>query len=177
MIPVILLGEKSDRRLYHALCRLLEHRCGHCGQDGFCWQQGADVLLIEQPQGNRLDVGGGLIVVGENFSAQHAPAHLLHAQYVVVSNTEPARLFAAGCGLPVLGCGGRFDSLSFSSRQEQTVITLQQDLQRLDGGKLPAGDYPVELPVELEDDDLLLCAAVLLLLGEDLKIESARNIL
>ena len=96
---------------------------------------------------------------------------------MVVSNTEPARLFAAGCGLPVLGCGGRFDSLSFSSRQEQTVITLQQDLQRLDGGKLPAGDYPVELPVELEDDDLLLCAAVLLLLGEDLKIESARNIL
>ena len=139
--------------------------------------EGAGVCSSVAAEGDRLDCGGGLVVVGENFSAQYAPEHVLHAQYVVVSNTERARLCAAGCGLPVLGCGGRFDSLSFSSRQEQTVITLQQDLQRLDGGKLPAGDYPVELPVELEDDDLLLCAAVLLLLGEDLKIESARNIL
>lgn len=178
MIPVVLLGDQTDRKLYLALRRLLAGRCGTIGADGFCWKEEADILLVEQAGGSRVDAGGGLIVVRENFLMQHAPAHLLHAQYVIVPNTDQARRFATGCGLPVLGCGGHFDSLSFASTQEQMVLTLQQDLQRMDGQKLPAGDYPAELAVELEGSELLLCAAVLLLLGEELKpAKTVRNIL
>lgn len=178
MIPVVLLGDKTDRKLYLALRQLLAGRCSTSGTEGFCWKSDADVLLVEQTEGTRLDVGGGLIVVRENFLPQHAPAHLLHAQYVIVPNTDQARRFAAGCGLPVLSCGGRFDSLSFASTQEQTVLTLQQDVRLVDGQKLPAGDYPAELAAELEGSDLLLCAAVLLLLGEELNPnKTVRNIL
>lgn len=168
MTPIILLGEGEERHLLAALRELLRHRCGWCAGGEFFWQADADVLLLEAPAPARLDAGGGLVVLGESFSSLCAPAHLLHASCILPSGHPAAEEFVRGCGLPGIFCGGSGGDLTLSSTQEQTVLTLQRQLRRLDGAEVAAGDFVTSLPEGLSPCEQLCCAAVLLMLGEQL---------
>lgn len=167
MIPVILLGDPKETKLCAALRVLLRHRCGWCAAGDFFWSGQADILLVDRPAPFHLDAGGGLVILKESFCKQDSPAHLLHAQCIFSCGHPPAQELVARCGLPALCCGGQGD-LILSSAQEQTVLTLQRQLVRLDGEEIPAGDLITVLPESLSPCEQLLCAATLLLLGEKL---------
>lgn len=166
MIPIVLLGEKEDKAIFCALKKALKGRCGWFAENDFCWEARADVLLMDAPPMCLLDAGGGIVVFKESFCAHCIPKHLLHTRCVLPSNIRAAQEFAVDCGLPVVSCGGQFDTLTVSSMQEQTVLTVQKSFQRLDGSEVAAGDFTVQLPEYLSANELLCCAAVLLLLGQ-----------
>ena len=149
MIPVILLGDSGDNQLCAALQGLLRHRCGWHVDGEFFWQANADVLK-------------------ESFESADAPAHLLHASCIVPFGHPAAEEFVRACGLPSVYCGGSGGDLTLSSAQEQTVLTLQRQLRRLDGTEVAAGDFVTALPEQLSPCEQLCCAAVLLMLGEKL---------
>ena len=88
-----------------------------------------------------LDAGGGLVVLKESFESADAPAHLLHASCIVPFGHPAAEEFVRACGLPSVYCGGSGGDLTLSSAQEQTVLTLQRQLRRLDGTEVAAGDF------------------------------------
>ena len=168
MIPVILLGDSGDSQLCRALQGLLRQRCGWHVDGEFFWQADADVLLLDLPSPAHLDAGGGLVVLKENFESADAPAHLLHASCIVPFGHPAAEGFVRACGLPSVYCGGSGGDLTLSSAQEQTVLTLQRQLRRLDGTEVAAGDFVTALPEQLSPCEQLCCAAVLLMLGEKL---------
>ena len=118
--------------------------------------------------GAHLDAGGGLVVLKESFESADAPAHLLHASCIVPFGHPAAEEFVRACGLPSVYCGGSGGDLTLSSAQEQTVLTLQRQLRRLDGTEVAAGDFVTALPEQLSPCEQLCCAAVLLMLGEKL---------
>lgn len=168
MIPVILLGDSGDNQLCAALQGLLRQRCGwHVGGE-FFWHADADVLLLDLPSPAHLDAGGGLVVLKESFESADAPAHLLHASCIVPFGHPAAEEFVRACGLPSVYCGGSGGDLTLSSAQEQTVLTLQRQLRRMDGTEVAAGDFVTALPEQLSPCEQLCCAAVLLMLGEKL---------
>ena len=168
MIPVILLGGSGDNQLCAALQGLLRQRCGWHVDGEFFWQADADVLLLDLPFPAHLDAGGGLVVLKESFESADAPAHLLHASCIVPFGHPTAEEFVRACGLPSVYCGGSGGDLTLSSAQEQTVLTLQRQLRRLDGTEVAAGDFVAALPEQLSPCEQLCCAAVLLMLGEKL---------
>ena len=168
VIPVILLGDSGDNQLCAALQGLLRHRCGWHVDGEFFWQADADVLLLDLPFPAHLDAGGGLVVLKESFESADAPAHLLHASCIVPFGHPAAEEFVRACGLPSVYCGGSGGDLTLSSAQEQTVLTLQRQLRRLDGTEVAAGDFVTALPEQLSPCEQLCCAAVLLMLGEKL---------
>ncbi len=134
----------------------------------FFWQTDADVLLLDLPSPAHLDAGGELVVLKESFESADAPAHLLHASCIVPFGHPAAEEFVRACGLPSVYCGGSGGDLTLSSAQEQTVLTLQRQLRRLDGTEVAAGDFVTALPEQLSPCEQLCCAAVLLMLGEKL---------
>ena len=107
------------------------------------------MLLLDLPSPAHLDAGGGLVVLKESFASADAPAHLLHASCIVPFGHPAAEEFVRACGLPSVYCGGSGGDLTLSSAQEQTVLTLQRQLRRLDGTEVAAGDFVTALPEQL----------------------------
>lgn len=161
MIPVILLGEARDRHLLDALRSLLGERCAWQTREGIFWKADAKVLLLELSASSWVDVGGGLVVLKENFLPKHLPEHLLHARCILPDRGAEELL---QCGLPCIRCGDAGE-LRMSSTQERAVVCVQSPLARLDGSCIAQGEHSLELPLNLSVYEMLCCAAVLLLLG------------
>lgn len=163
VLPIILLGNPREEHLGRVLSALLG--CSRlCRGELFC-QPGSELLVVDSPRVRRLDAGGGIVLLKENFEQTDAPNHLLHAHCILPDGVQAAQQFVQRCGLPGISCGGSAGMLTLSSTQEQTVLTLQRKLKRLDGGWIAEGDFSPDLPRQLTAYELLGCAAVLLLLG------------
>lgn len=163
MLPIVLLGNPQEEHLGRVLASLLG--CSRlCQGELFCHPR-SELLVLDSPQVRRLDAGGGIVLLKENFEQTDAPDHLLHARCILPDGAPEAQQLIQRCGLPGISCGGSRGMLTLSSTQEQTVLTLQQRLQRLDGGWTAEGDFSLDLPRQLSAYELLGCAAVLLLLG------------
>lgn len=163
MLPIILLGNPREERLGRVLASLLG--CSRlCQGELFCHPD-SEILVVDSPGVHRLDAGGGIVLFKENFERADLPDHLLHARCILPDGAEKTQQLVEWWGLPVVSCGGSRGTLTLSSTQEQTVLTLQQKLQRLDGGWTSEGDFSLDLPQQLSVYEMLGCAAVLTLLG------------
>ena len=164
MIPLFLLGSPEDTSCADLLSRIFPH-CGRKDTTKVLWEKNAEIFLMDGFSPAYLDAGGGIVIFKESFSEKYAPRHLLHGYCIIPSKNSPAQKLVQQSGLPVITCGGSFDTLSLSCMQEQTILTLREDIPSLDGTILSAGDFPLDFGCH----DLyasLSCGAVLLLMGK-----------
>ena len=86
---------------------------------------------------------------------------------VFCSHHKEAAAFSRERGLRAVTCGfSPYDTVTLSSSTgEQSVVTLQREIHTVEGNLLEPADYPVLLTEPRSGEDVLISAAVLLLLG------------
>ena len=166
MIPIVLLGKKDDNEIAQALRCVFPRFCGLTDSKNFFWEPEFPFFLLDSVSPDYLDAGGGIVIFKESFTLEDAPVHLLHANCIVPGSHQPACDFVRQSGLPMITCGGGFQTLNLSCMQEQTFLNLSCGLNTLNGSMIPAGEIPLNLPRHFSLYPTLCCGAVLLLLGK-----------
>ena len=164
MIPLFLLGSPEDTSCADLLFRLFPH-CGQITPEIMRWEKEMELLLLDGFSPDYLDAGGGIVIFKESFSLKYAPRHLLHGRCIIPADHPQAQTYVQKSGLPVITCGGSFDTLSLSCMQEQTILTLHREITALDGTSLSPGEFPLDFDCHNLYASLS-CGAVLLLLGK-----------
>lgn len=88
VLPIILLGNPREEHLGRVLAALLG--CSRlCRGELFC-QPGSELLVVDSPGARRLDAGGGIVLLKEDFEQTDAPNHLLHAHCILPDGVQAA---------------------------------------------------------------------------------------
>lgn len=170
LIPIIFLGIQADSSFLKLVREKLGEQSAFLSKEGFFAGEEGLYFLICEKEIPFLDAGGGLVVLGENFSAKNAPAHLMRATCIYPFRNSEAQNFVKESGLEKISCGDCFGTVVLSGNREQTMVTLQRNICTLSGSVTEAGDFPITQSLfEKEDSvsvyELLAYTAIMLLIG------------
>lgn len=175
MIPLVLLGSLSDRRVGQALKDLFSRRVSFlhiCGSKLDLSGTVPDFLIYETDTLEQLPVPSGILICKE--TSRQPGISLCHVEepepfqtflgILSSEDTAGAQLFSQ-MKLTTITCGlsGK-DSLTLSSiTSDSAVICLQRTIRSLSGQEIDPGEIPVTLTRPIDRYSLLAAVAVALL--------------
>ena len=175
MVPLVLLGSLTDRRVGQALKDLVSNRLRFlhiCGSKLDLSGTAPDFLIYETDTLEHLPVDTGILICKETL--RQPGVSLCHVEWPACyqnmigilssEDTAGAQLFQQ-MELTTITCGlsGK-DSLTLSSiTSDSAVICLQRTIRSLSGQEIDPGEIPVTLNRPIDRYSLLAAVAVALL--------------